>query len=68
MTISTSSALPMNVLLIFVMHDLNGALFFNATSFCSISVFAVALTFILPFTTQCIQRSNHINLILTLKF
>ena len=51
MTISRSSELSINVLLIFIMNDINGGLFLNATSFSSISVFAVALTFILPFTT-----------------
>ena len=51
MTISRYSVLSTNALLIFAMHHLNEALFSNTTSFCSMSVFAVALTFILPFTT-----------------
>ena len=37
MTVSRSFALPMNVLLIFDMHDLNEALFFDTTPFCVIS-------------------------------
>ena len=41
----------MNVLLIFVILDINRALFVNAISFCFISVLAMVLTFILPFTT-----------------
>ena len=50
MTISRFSTLPINVLLIFVMHDLNGVLFLNVLFVWSISVSEVALTFILPFT------------------
>ena len=53
MTISRSFALSINALLIFEMHDLNGALFLNATSF-STSSFSFAATtkrFIVPFTT-----------------
>ena len=52
MTISRYPTFSINVLLtIIVMHDLNGALLLNATSFLSTSAFAVALTFIIPFTT-----------------
>ena len=50
-TISRSFALPISVLLIFVMYNLNGALFLNITSFYSISALTVALTFIPVFTT-----------------
>ena len=50
MTISRSSTLSINVLLIFVMHGLNGALFLNTTSFSSTLVFVVGLTFIITFT------------------
>ena len=50
MTILRSSAFSASVLLIFPMHDLNGALILNATSLQSISVFAVILVFIIPFT------------------
>ena len=37
MTLSGSSALSINVLLIFDMHDLKGVLFLNATNFCVLS-------------------------------
>ena len=53
MTISRSSALFVNVLIIFEIHDLNGALFLNATSFSalSFSFAAAAKISIVPFTT-----------------
>ena len=53
MTISRSSALSLNVLLIFEMHDLNGALFLYTTSFSalSFSLTAGAKRSIVPFTT-----------------
>ena len=41
------------------MHDLNGALFLSQKSFCSISVFEVVLTFILPFTTKYMSLESH---------
>ena len=52
MTISRSSALSINVLLVFEMHDLNGSLFLNAT-FCSALSFsfeAASKRSIAPFT------------------
>ena len=51
MTISRSSALSVNVQLIFEMPDLNGALFLNATSFSalSFSFASAAKTDLLPF-------------------
>ena len=57
MTISRSSALSINVLLIFEMHDLNGALSLNETSFSALSfsfaaaAAAAAKRSIAPFTT-----------------
>ena len=54
MNISRSSALSINVLLLFEMHDLNGALFLNETSFSALSFsFAAAATkrSFAPFTT-----------------
>ena len=42
MTISRYSPFSANVLLIFEMHDLNGALFSNATSFSALSFTFVA--------------------------
>ena len=53
MTISRSSVFSINVLLIFEMHDLNGALFLNSTSFSalSFSFAAAAKSYIIPFTT-----------------
>ena len=53
MTISRSSALSINVLLIFEMHDLNGALFLNTTPFSALSFSFGAATkrSIGPFTT-----------------
>ena len=54
MTISRSSALPINV-----MHDVNGALFLSAFFLC-ISVFTAALTFILTFATYMHHSSQEI--------
>ena len=53
MAISRSSALSINALLIFEMHDVNGALFLNATfsSALSFSLVAAATRSIVPFTT-----------------
>ena len=52
MTISGSSALSINVLSIFEMHDLNGALFFNVTFFSALSCFCSrAKRSVVPFTT-----------------
>ena len=53
MTTSRSSVLSINVVLIFEMHDLNGALFLNATFFSALSYsFATAAKkAIPPFTT-----------------
>ena len=50
----TISALSINVLLVFEMHDLNGALFLNATAFSalSFSFAAVVKRSIVPFTTK----------------
>ena len=63
MTISRSSALSINVLLIFEKHDLNEALFLNATSFLTLSFsFAAAKRFIVPFTTY-MHDYSHINMI-----
>ena len=52
-TISKSSALCINALLTFEMHDLNEALFYNATSFStlSFSFAAAANRSLVPFTT-----------------
>ena len=68
MTISRFSTLSIDVLLIFEMHDLNGALFSNATFFSALSFSFASSTrrFIAPFTTIT-HRYNYINLILTLK-
>ena len=53
MTVSRSFPLPINVLLIFEMNDLNGALFLNATFFSalSLSFAAAAKRLIVPYTT-----------------
>ena len=53
MSISRSSALSTNVVLVFDIHDINGGLFLNTTSFCvlSCSFGATAKIPILPFTT-----------------
>ena len=53
MIISRSSTLSINILIIFEIHDLNGTLFFNTTSFSdlSFSFAAVAKRSIFPFTT-----------------
>ena len=53
MTISRSSALPTNVLSVFEMHDLNGALFLKEASFSALSFsFAIAANrSIAPFAT-----------------
>ena len=53
MTISRSSAFSINILLIFEMHDLNGALFLNALSFSALtfSFASSAKRAIVPFTT-----------------
>ena len=61
MTISRSSALSINVLLIFEMHDLNGALFLNTTFFSalSFSVPAAAKRSIFPFTTIYVSLESH---------
>ena len=54
MTISRSFALSITVLLLFEMHDLNGALFPKAKSFSvlSFSLAAAAERSIVPFTTK----------------
>ena len=51
MTISRSSALSVNVLLIFKMHDLNEVLFLDRTWVLSFSFAAATKTSIVPFTT-----------------
>ena len=53
MTISRSSELPVNVLLIFDMLDLNGALFLSIKSYSALSSSFAAATkiSIVPFTT-----------------
>ena len=53
MTTSRSFALSINVLLIFAMHDLNGALFLKTVSFSALSFLFAAATkrSIAPFTT-----------------
>ena len=53
MTISRSSAFSINVVLIFEMHDLNGALFLNATFYSALffSFAASGKRSIFPFTT-----------------
>ena len=52
--LSRSSALSINVLLIFDIHKLNGVLFFNAKSFCALTFpgAAVAERSIVPFTIK----------------
>ena len=47
---SRSSVLPINVLLIFDMHDLNDALFLKV-SFCFLLVFIMPTALTLPLTT-----------------
>ena len=53
MTVSKSSALSINVLLIFDMHDLNGELFLNVATFSALIIsFATSpVKSIFPFTT-----------------
>ena len=70
MTILRSSAFSINVLLIFAMHDLNGALFLNATFFWSLSFSfaAAAAKRLLSLLKQYMHHYSHINVILTLKF
>ena len=66
MNISRSFELCVNVLLIVDMHDLNGALFLNATSFSTLSSsFAATMNLYnnVPFTTMNASY-NHANLIL----
>ena len=50
-TISRSFAFSMNVLLIFVMHDLNGALFLKISFSFLLLALSVPVTAITPFTT-----------------
>ena len=76
MTISRSSALSINALLIFDMHDLNGALFSNTTFFCALSFsFAgsakrsiVLFTALILSFLQYTHYYSHTNLILTKEF
>ena len=51
MIISRSFALPINLLLTFETHDLNGALFLKATSFPALTFAAAAKRSFAPFTT-----------------
>ena len=69
MIISRSSALSINVLLIFNIHDLNGVLFSNVTFFSalSFSFAAAAKRYIVPFTIY-MHDYNNTNLVLTFKF
>ena len=69
--ILTDSAFSINVLLIFAMHDLNGALFLNATFFWSLSfsfAAAAAAKRLLSLLKQYMHHYSHINVIVTLKF
>ena len=71
MAISRSSALSMNVLLIFYMYDLNGALFLNARSLCTfISVLSFSIAAhakrSIVFSQQYKYHYNHTNLKLRL--
>ena len=61
MTVSRSFAQPINVLLIFDIHDLNRALFLNARfhSVLSFLFAAAAKRSIVPFTTICALLSSH---------
>ena len=51
MTISRSSALSINVLLIFDVHDLNSASFLNAIPFRNIVAFSATKRSVVPSTT-----------------
>ena len=69
MTVPRSPALSINVLLIFEMHDLNGALFLHATSFSALPFsFAALAKELLSLSQQFMHHYSHINLTLTLKF
>ena len=69
MTVSRSSALRINVLLILDIHNLNVALFTNAKSFSALSFsFAGAAKDLLSFSQQYTHHYSHTNLILTLEF
>ena len=61
MTISGSSTLCTNVLLIFEIHDLSGALFSNATFFSALSFSFAVVTkrSIVPFTTIYALLQSH---------
>ena len=64
MTISRSSAFSINVLLIFDMHDLNGALLLIATSFSALlSSFSSGYKIYCPFHNN-MHHYSHKNLIL----
>lgn len=69
MTISRSSAISMNVFLIFDIHEVNGALFLNVTSFLSLSfsLAAEGKRSVFPLTTIACHY-NHTKLILALEF
>ena len=67
MTISRSSAFSINVLLIFHMNNLNGALFFNTNSFSVLlSLFAAAAKIsIVPFSKiygLLYSHKSHLNI------
>ena len=65
MTISRSSASSKNVLFIFEMHNLNGALFLNATFFSDLPFsFGAAAKNLLSLLQQYMPRYSHINMIL----
>ena len=62
MTISRSSALSINVLLMFEMHDLNGAILLNATFFSALSFsFEAAAKRSFPLLQQYSHHYSHIN-------
>ena len=57
-TTSKSSALSMNILLIFEMHETNGALFLEANFLSYVSLFG-SVTVIFPFTTIYASLKSH---------
>ena len=67
MTTSRFSALSINVLLIFVMHDLNGALFLKVRFLFLLLVLLVPVTLILLFTT-IYAHYGHTNIMLAWDF
>ena len=69
MTISRSFTLPINVMLIFEMHDVNGALFLNATFLSALLFsFAAAAKISIACFKQYMHRYSHINLTLASNF